>query len=48
MMNNDKEDTAVDIPDHINDRDGILSMIILGVVILLLVLLIIAIGQAIP
>jgi hypothetical protein len=47
-VNNDRENDTVDVPDHINDRDGILSMIVLGVVILLLVMLIIAIGQAIP
>jgi hypothetical protein len=37
-----------DVPDHVNDRNGILSMIVLGVVIALLVVLIIAISQAVP
>jgi hypothetical protein len=33
-----------EIPDHINDRNGILSITLLGVAIVLLLLLIIAIA----
>lgn len=46
-MENQHDGRAVDIPDHINDRDGIISLILMGVAMLLLLLLIIAVAQAI-
>jgi hypothetical protein len=47
-VNDYRDDIAHNLPDHINDRNGIVSMLVLGVVVLLLVLLIIMISQAVP
>lgn len=45
-MHDDIEDISY-APDHINDRNGAVSLFILGLVIVLLVLLILAIVQSI-
>ena len=41
------DNRTIDIPTHVNDRDGIISVFIMGVAVLLLLLLVIAVVQAI-
>jgi hypothetical protein len=38
---------AIDVPEHVNDRQGIVSLFLMGLAILLLLLLVIAVVQAI-
>ena len=40
------EDRADDIPDHVNDKDGHISLVLMGAAILLLLLLVLAVVQA--
>lgn len=40
------EDHVDDIPDHVNDRDGHISLFLMGLAILLLLILILAVVQA--
>lgn len=43
----DQHDDRIDtIPDHVNDRDGHISLFVMGMAILLLLLLIISIALA--
>lgn len=43
---NDYNEEINDVPDHVNDQNGTVSLFVLGMVVVLLVLLIIAIAQA--
>ena len=40
------EEHAADMPDHVNDKDGHISLVLMGAAILLLLLLIIFVVQA--
>jgi hypothetical protein len=41
-----REDQIDDIPDHVNDKDGHISLFLMGMAILLLLLLVLAVVQA--
>lgn len=46
-MTNDHETHVEDIPDHVPDQDGHISLFLMGLAIMLLVLLVIAVMQAV-
>jgi hypothetical protein len=44
---NRADQPVVDLPEHVNDRQGIVSLFLMGLAIVLLLLLVIAVVQAI-